>query len=136
MIFLAGAPLHLPLSLSLAHAMMATRVALAGGLPRTGVHRDCRQGLNAGDESDVAAFAKSSQMPHTDAAGYRQHHSVGTVTAVAAGSITTALALATDSFKQAVWTTIAAALWPVMGMAMRSIALRWRARGFDARAEG
>ena len=79
-ISLAGARYTYPLSLSLAHAMMATRVALLGDAAH-GVHPIAGQGLNAGMR-DVAALAEVIADAHRRGQDIGRHR-VGTVSAVA-----------------------------------------------------
>ena len=96
-ISLAGARYTYPLSLSLAHSMVADRVALLGDAAH-GVHPIAGQGLNAGMR-DVAALAEVI----ADALRRGQH--VGSATVLEQYQIwrrfdNTALALATDSFNR------------------------------------
>lgn len=96
-ISLAGARYTYPLSLSLAHDMVAPRVALVGDAAH-GVHPIAGQGLNAGLR-DVAALAEVI----ADAA--RRGEDVGSVAALARYQQwrrfdNAALALATDSFNR------------------------------------
>ena len=94
---LAGARYTFPLSLSLAHAMMATRVALLGDAAH-GVHPIAGQGLNAGMR-DVAALAEVIADAH------RRGQDIGSATVLEQYQLwrrfdNTALALATDSFNR------------------------------------
>jgi 2-octaprenyl-6-methoxyphenol hydroxylase len=96
-ISLAGARYTYPLSLSLAHAMMATRVALLGDAAH-GVHPIAGQGLNAGMR-DVAALAEVIADAH------RRGQDIGSATVLEQYQLwrrfdNTALALATDSFNR------------------------------------
>jgi len=96
-ISLAGARYTYPLSLSLAHAMMATRVALLGDAAH-GVHPIAGQGLNAGMR-DVAALAEVIADAH------RRGQDIGSTTVLEQYQLwrrfdNTALALATDSFNR------------------------------------
>ncbi|WP_138924842.1 UbiH/UbiF/VisC/COQ6 family ubiquinone biosynthesis hydroxylase [Sulfitobacter sp. BSw21498] len=96
-ISLAGARYTYPLSLSLAHAMMATRVALLGDAAH-GVHPIAGQGLNAGMR-DVAALAEVIADAH------RRGQDIGSTTVLQQYQLwrrfdNTALALATDSFNR------------------------------------
>ncbi len=96
-ISLAGARYTYPLSLSLAHAMTADRVALLGDAAH-GVHPIAGQGLNAGMR-DVAALAEVIADAH------RRGQDIGSVTVLDQYQVwrrfdNTALALATDSFKR------------------------------------
>ncbi len=96
-ISLAGARYTYPLSLSLAHAMVADRVALLGDAAH-GVHPIAGQGLNAGMR-DVAALAE------VIADALRRGQDVGSATVLDQYQIwrrfdNTALALATDSFNR------------------------------------
>lgn len=93
-ISLAGARFTYPLSLSLAHSMVADRVALLGDAAH-GVHPIAGQGLNAGMR-DVAALAE------VIADAMRRGQDVGSVTVLDQYQIwrrfdNTTLALATDS---------------------------------------
>jgi 2-octaprenyl-6-methoxyphenol hydroxylase len=96
-ISLAGARYTYPLSLSLAHSMVADRVALLGDAAH-GVHPIAGQGLNAGMR-DVAALAE------VIADALRRGQDIGSVTVLDQYQIwrrfdNTALALATDSFNR------------------------------------
>jgi 2-octaprenyl-6-methoxyphenol hydroxylase len=96
-ISLAGARYTYPLSLSLAHSMVADRVALLGDAAH-GVHPIAGQGLNAGMR-DVAALAE------VIADALRRGQDVGSATVLDQYQIwrrfdNTALALATDSFNR------------------------------------
>jgi 2-octaprenyl-6-methoxyphenol hydroxylase len=96
-ISLAGARYTYPLSLSLAHSMVADRVALLGDAAH-GVHPIAGQGLNAGMR-DVAALAEVT------ADALRRGQDIGSVTVLDQYQIwrrfdNTALALATDSFNR------------------------------------
>ncbi len=96
-ISLAGARYTYPLSLSLAHAMIAERVALVGDAAH-GVHPIAGQGLNAGIR-DVAALAEVIADAH------RRGQDIGTVSVLDQYQRwrrfdNTALALATDSFNR------------------------------------
>ena len=96
-ISLAGARYTYPLSLSLAHAMMATRIALLGDAAH-GVHPIAGQGLNAGMR-DVAALAEVIADAH------RRGQDIGSATVLEQYQLwrrfdNTALALATDSFNR------------------------------------
>ena len=96
-ISLAGARYTYPLSLSLAHSMVADRVALLGDAAH-GVHPIAGQGLNAGMR-DVAALAE------VIADALRRGQDVGSATVLEQYQIwrrfdNTALALATDSFNR------------------------------------
>ncbi|MCX8227571.1 MAG: FAD-dependent monooxygenase [Sulfitobacter sp.] len=96
-ISLAGARHTYPLSLSLAHSMVADRVALLGDAAH-GVHPIAGQGLNAGMR-DVAALAE------VIADALRRGQDIGSVTVLDQYQIwrrfdNTALALATDSFNR------------------------------------
>jgi 2-octaprenyl-6-methoxyphenol hydroxylase len=96
-ISLAGARYTYPLSLSLAHAMTADRVALLGDAAH-GVHPIAGQGLNAGMR-DVAALAEVIADAH------RRGQDIGSVTVLDQYQVwrrfdNTALALATDSFNK------------------------------------
>ncbi len=96
-ISLAGARYTYPLSLSLAHSMVADRVALLGDAAH-GVHPIAGQGLNAGMR-DVAALAE------VIADALRRGQDIGSVTALDQYQIwrrfdNTALALATDGFNR------------------------------------
>ncbi|WP_340240755.1 FAD-dependent monooxygenase [Sulfitobacter pontiacus] len=96
-ISLAGARYTYPLSLSLAHSMVALRVALLGDAAH-GVHPIAGQGLNAGMR-DVAALAE------VIADAQRRGQDVGSTTVLEQYQLwrrfdNTALALATDSFNR------------------------------------
>jgi 2-octaprenyl-6-methoxyphenol hydroxylase len=96
-IALAGQRYTYPLSLSLAHAMIADRVALLGDAAH-GVHPIAGQGLNAGMR-DVAALAE------VIADARRRGQDIGSVTVLEQYQVwrrfdNTALALATDSFNR------------------------------------
>lgn len=96
-ITLAGARYTYPLSLSLAHAMTAERVALLGDAAH-GVHPIAGQGLNAGMR-DVAALAE------VVADARRRGQDIGSATVLEQYQVwrrfdNTALALATDSFNR------------------------------------
>ena len=96
-ISLAGARYTYPLSLSLAHSMVAPRVALLGDAAH-GVHPIAGQGLNAGMR-DVAALAE------VIADAQRRGQDVGSTTVLEQYQLwrrfdNTALALATDSFNR------------------------------------
>ena len=96
-ISLAGARYTYPLSLSLAHSMVAPRVVLLGDAAH-GVHPIAGQGLNAGMR-DVAALAE------VIADAQRRGQDVGSTTVLEQYQLwrrfdNTALALATDSFNR------------------------------------
>lgn len=96
-ISLAGARYTYPLGLSLAHSMVADRVALLGDAAH-GVHPIAGQGLNAGIR-DVAALAE------VIADAQRRGQDIGSVTVLDQYQVwrrfdNTALALATDSFNR------------------------------------
>lgn len=96
-ISLAGARYTYPLSLSLAHSMVAPRVALLGDAAH-GVHPIAGQGLNAGMR-DVAALAE------VIADARRRGQDIGSPTVLDQYQLwrrfdNTALALATDSFNR------------------------------------
>lgn len=96
-ISLAGARYTYPLGLSLAHSMIAPRVALVGDAAH-GVHPIAGQGLNAGMR-DVAALAEVIADAH------RRGQDIGSTTVLDQYQLwrrfdNTALALATDSFNR------------------------------------
>ncbi|SFS89823.1 2-octaprenyl-6-methoxyphenol hydroxylase [Sulfitobacter marinus] len=132
-ISLAGARYTYPLSLSLAHSMIADRVALVGDAAH-GVHPIAGQGLNAGMR-DVAALAE------VIADALRRGQDVGSATVLDQYQIwrrfdNTALALATDSFNR-LFSNDSSLLRIARDMGMAAInALPGTRRGFIREAAG